>query len=221
MKITEASNKLLEGISLSFEKKEFKLNKKKREFVRDTNGCSQIVDLFFFKKGDSITIKPEIRIKINDIEAIYKTITSINDRPYLTLGNHLFEILRYKNEGSEKGVRTNALSNWLINDENDICKLIEVIPEYLEETIIPYFDENSSIDRVDKVLNKYPRELSVHNYLYPLRANIAIIAAKLNENPEFDKLVEIYEEELQDAEKTYKEEFYKLKKELKYNRENS
>ncbi len=221
MKIKETSNKLLEGISLNFEKKGFKLNKKKREFVREINGCSQIVDLFFFKKGDSIIIKPEIRIKINDIEAVYKAITSINGRPYLTLGNHLFEILRYRAEGVEKGVRANTLSNWLVKDENDIYKLVQVIPEYLEDTILPYFNENSSIERVDKLLNEYPRELSIHNYLYPLRANIAIIAAKLNGNPEYGKLVEVYEEELKQAEDTYKEEFYKLKKELKRSYETS
>ncbi|MDG5490632.1 hypothetical protein [Psychroserpens sp. SPM9] len=211
----EISSKLLGGLEPDFEKRGFRLNKKKREFIRDVNGCTQIVDLFFFKKGNSIVIKPEIRIKVERIESIYKSITKIKDRPYLTLGNHLFDILRYMEKGMEKGLRNIPLSDWLVKDERDINKLIEVIPEYFEETIIPYFDSNSSISRVDELLNKYPRELSVHNYLYPLRSNIAIIAAKLNDNPEYEKLVEIYEEELEEAEETYKEDFYKLKENLK------
>lgn len=52
--------------------------------------------------------------------------------------------------------------------------------------------------------------MCVHNYLYPLRANIAIIAAKLNKNPQYDELVAVYEKELLDAEENYKKEFYKI-----------
>ena len=210
MKVTEVSGILLGSIKKSFEKYGFTLNQKKREFKREINGCSQIFDLFFYKKGDFIIIKPEIRIKIAKIENIYKSITSVIERPYLTLGNHLFEIMRYIDKGEEVGMGEKP--DWKVIDETDIKKLVEVIPEYLEEILIPYFDENNTVARVDYLLNKYPNELSLHNYLYPLRANIAIIAAKLNQNPKYEELVKLYDKELNEAEKTYKEEFYALKR---------
>ena len=52
--------------------------------------------------------------------------------------------------------------------------------------------------------------MSIHNYIYPLRANIGIIAAKLNNNPNFNDLIKIYEKELDEAEENYKNEFFKL-----------
>lgn len=55
--------------------------------------------------------------------------------------------------------------DWLVEDEDDISKLVEIIPKYLKETILPYFDQNNSISRVDELLNKYPRELSIHNVM--------------------------------------------------------
>ncbi len=57
--------------------------------------------------------------------------------------------------------------------------------------------------------------MCVHNEMYPLRANIAIIAAKLNNNPQYDELVKTYEKELVDAEENYKIEFYKIIEVLK------
>ncbi len=210
MKISDTSKQLLEAIAPQFEGHGFKLNKKAREFSRKVNNCRQIFDLYFYKERSHITIKPEIRIKVKEIEDIYRSVTKIDGRPFRTIGNHLFEILKYIDDGVEIVVEYN-IYDWVVKDQMSLNKLIEVVPGYFEETILPYFEENSSVSRVDEILNKYPRELSIHNYLYPLRANIAIIAAKLNKNPRYDELVVIYEEELQEAEETYKEDFWGLK----------
>lgn len=215
MNIKDVSDELLSQIHDSFKEFDFVLNKGQSEFKRNANNCTQIVDLFFYKRNKIITIQPEIRIKEHHIEKIYQTISQIKDRPYLTLGNHLFKIVKYIDNAIEIDESEEETKDWLVEDDNDISKLVEVIPKYLKQTILPYFDQNSSVPRVDELLNKYPRELSIHNVMYPLRANIAIIAAKLNHNPKFDELLEIYDEELLDAEETYREEFLRLKRELK------
>lgn len=215
MNIRDVSDELLSQIYDSFKEFDFVLNKGQSEFKRNINNCTQIVDLFFYKEDKIITIRPEIRIKEHNIENVYKKISEIKGRPYLTIGNHLFEIAKYIDYGIEINNSEEETRDWLVKDNTNIIKLVEVIPKYLKETILPYFDQNSSISRVDELLNKYPRELSIHNVIYPLRANIAIIAAKLNQNPKFDELLEIYDEELYEAEETYKEEFLKLKRELK------
>lgn len=210
MKVSEVSQKLFEGILPFFESHQFRLNKNNREFKRKNRDITQIVDFYFNKNHKGLSLEPKIRIKVKLVEDVYRQATIVKSRPFLTLGNHLFEILRYIDKGEETGKKN--IYDWSIEKEEDINKLIEVIPEYLEETILPYFKENSSLSRVDYLLNKYPRELSIHNYLYPLRANLAIIAAKLNNNPRYEELIQIYEEELQEAAEDYKEEFYRLKK---------
>jgi len=215
MKKQEVKNKLFNGVDGFLSQNGFTLLKRSSGFIRKLNGSNQIIDFFFYKRGESIEIEPAIRIKLEAIEKIYQSISFIEGRPYCTLGNHFSDIILYINNGRETGSREKTLSNWFVEEEADISKLIKVIPAYLEESIFPYFDANSSISRVDELLNRYPRELSVHNYLYPLRANIGLIAAKLNGNPNYNELLEIYEEELQQAEKTYKEDFEKLKVVLK------
>lgn len=212
MKVSEVSKLLLESLVPVMERHGFKLNKRDKEFTRKIGESSQIFDLFFYKKTGHISIKPEVRIKIESIDKVYKSITTIENRPYCALGNHLFEIVRYLETGNETD--RGELSNWLVEDEEDVQKLIEVIPEYLEESILPYFEENSSLDRVDILLNKSPRDMSVHNWLYPLRANVGIIAAKLNNNPKYGELLTVYDEETLEAEETYRAEFLKLKEVL-------
>lgn len=212
MNISEASKILMNGIETDFENHGFKPNKNNREFKRVVGDAVQRFRLFFYKEGGQISIKPEVSIEIRPIEDIYRKVSSIKGRPYHTMGNHLFEILRYLDLGEEIGKGTTQ--DWAVQNKENIDYLIQVIPKYLEESIIPYFDENSSLSRVDELLNKYPRELSVHNYIYPLRANIAVIAAKLNKNPKYEELLSLYEEELEEAEETYKTEFYDIKEYL-------
>ncbi len=216
MKIKEVSNQISDGFSIYFEKYGFKFKRANNKFIRITEEATQVFHLIYYKENDGkITIKPEIMIHINKIESIYKSIAQIESRPYFTLGNYLSEIAEY--DGDEINFKKKPVKYWLIENDDDIEYLIKVIPNYLTNDILPYFKNNSSIKRVDELLNKFPQKLSIHNYLYPLRANIAIIAAKLNNNPHYEELISIYEKELVDAEENYKIEFFKLKELLASN----
>ncbi|PWN64106.1 hypothetical protein [Chryseobacterium viscerum] len=219
MKIKEVSQQISEGILKSFQKHGFKYRKTQTEFIRKTETSDQIFRLHYYKENDiTITIKPELIIHVHAIESIYKSIAQIEGRPYSTLGNYFSHIRDY--DGDATNYKRKPTKYWLIENDNDIQHLIKVIPEYLEEDILPYFDSNSTVSRVDELLNEYPDKMCVHNYIYPSRANIAIIAAKLNNNPHYEKLVKIYEERMEDAEENTKIEFFKLKELLaskKYN----
>lgn len=210
MKVADVSKQIIAGVAPVFTKHGFNVNFKEREFNREQNGCLQIFDLLFYKKGDFIEIKPEIRIKIKHIEDIYHHISIDHNDIFRTLGNDLFSIVDFYDNGRETG--GSSKTKWVIENEKDIKKLIKVIPKYFKREILRYFEENSSVASADELLNKHPREISVHNWLYPMRACLAIIAAKLNDNPKYDELVSIYEEEMEEALESYKEDFSKLKK---------
>ncbi len=215
MKINEVSKQIIAGIAPIFTKHGFNVDFKEREFNRERNGCIQIFDLLFYKKGDIIEIKPEIRIKIKHIEDIYHHISIDHNDIYSSLGNDLFSIVDYYDNGREIGGSSGT--KWIVRDKNSIKKLIKVIPKYFKREILRYFEENSSVARADELLNKYPREISIHNWLYPMRACLAIIAAKLNNNHRYDELVSIYEEELEEALESYKQDFINLKRFLSKN----
>lgn len=208
MNIKDVFNSTVDGISdLLIEEHNFICNKSKKEFKRLNNNVLHIISFFYHKKDNKIYLRLEIIIKLLDIEHIYKSVTTIDGRPYLTLGND-FLILRNKKDDFD--YKKNPTTYWLIENSNDLENFIFNFKSNFEEIILPYFNENSTIERVDYLLNSYPLKMSIHNYIYPLRANIGIIAAKLNNNPNFNDLIKIYEKELDEAEENYKNEFFKL-----------
>ncbi|WP_313386252.1 hypothetical protein [Chishuiella sp.] len=208
MNIKDVFNSTVDGISdLLIEEHNFICNKSKKEFKRLNNNVLHIIRFFYHKKDNKIYLRLEIIIKLLDIEHIYKSVTTIDGRPYLTLGND-FLILRNKKDDFD--YKKNPTTYWLIENSNDLENFIFNFKSNFEEIILPYFNENSTIERVDYLLNSHPLKMSIHNYIYPLRANIGIIAAKLNNNPNFNDLIKIYEKELDEAEENYKNEFFKL-----------
>ncbi|WP_313581440.1 hypothetical protein [Chishuiella sp.] len=208
MNIKDVFNSTVDGISdLLIEEHNFICNKSKKEFKRLNNNVLHIIRFFYHKKDNKIYLRLEIIIKLLDIEHIYKSVTTIDGRPYLTLGND-FLILRNKKDDFD--YKKNPTTYWLIENSNDLENFIFNFKSNFEEIILPYFNENSTIERVDYLLNSHPLKMSIHNYIYPLRANIGIIAAKLNNNQNFNDLIKIYEKELDEAEENYKNEFFKL-----------
>ncbi len=85
MKTPEVATVILEGITPAFVAHNFKLNRKKREFKRGNKNITQLVDFYFNKTYDGLSIEPEIRIKVKPIEDIYRSVTTTENRPYKTL----------------------------------------------------------------------------------------------------------------------------------------
>ena len=211
MNIREVSQKLSTGVGIKLEKYGFIYLKKDKTFRREFEGFIQIFDLLYTKKPEGIYVEPTIRLKSKNIEDTYHRVTKKESKYFdgtKTLGNNLFKIIKYYEEGIEKD--TDEKQRYIIEEEGDLDILINVISEKFITYGLRYFEENSTIARVDHLLNKYPREISIHNWLYPLRACIAIIAAKINRNPQYEELRLIYREEMEEAVEPYNKEFEEL-----------
>lgn len=213
MLIKVVSNLLLEGIGNNISSYGFKFNKSKKLFERNQGGFIHIIDFIFLKEDAGIFIEPLIKIKCLEIEAIYHKVTTkeskYNDAT-ITLGNSIFKIIDFADNNTE--IDTDKQQYYLVEEEKDISILIKVITDKIIDYAIPYFEQNSSIDRIDLLLNKNPKEISVHNWLYPMRACIGLISAKLNANPNYSELLEVYSMEMQEAAESYKKEFLILRK---------
>ncbi len=213
MKIKDVAPRMLEEIRNNISGFGFRLNKSKKCFTRSARGYKQIFTLLFHKSGENVTVEPDLDLKLHVIEDIYHKITTKDPEFFdgtSTLTNNLGRIMEYMDNGVEVNRGIPQL-RYLIEDDEDIEVLIRVISEKFEKYVWPYFEANSSVERVDELLNRYPRELSIHHWLYPDRACIALIAAKLVGNPMYEDLVAIYTEELEGAVEDAKEEFSRLK----------
>ena len=79
------------------------------------------------------------------------------------------------------------------------------------EYALSYYARYSSLEKIDYLLNKNPSELSIHCWLYPVRASLVLIAAKLTDNTRYSVLENIYTEELEEAAELYKSSFIQIK----------
>jgi len=212
MKMEEVKGRLLEGMDKSFENFGFALNKNEIEYQRIKGSSIQTFYFLVLKKKEGIYVEPRWSIKLKEILDIYHKVAT-KEKKYFkytpVLENSLGELIEYVENGNETG--SGKSMQYLIENDEDVLTLTKVIPMRFEEYVLPYFEKNSSIEKVDELLNKNPKELCIHQWLYPLRACIGIIAAKLVKNPQYNELLCIYEDELQEAVPAYKEEFERLK----------
>lgn len=213
MEGTIVKNEIRIAITEKLVRHGFLFNKKKGRWERSIPAGIQIFDLLFYVHPDEILIEPVFRLKLYLIEDIYhkgaNKKSEFNDGT-ITLGNSLGQILKYFENGDKNG--SGEQISYVVKNERDIDILKQVIPSRFEEFILPYFDTNSSIERVDELLNETPRKMSIHNRLYPMRACIGLIAAKLVQQRNYEGLQKIYEEEMENAAKGFKEEFGELVK---------
>jgi hypothetical protein len=75
---------------------------------------------------------------------------------------------------------------------------------YKNDSLVSYHFMNGLVEN-EEDLKSLVR--AIHNWLYPLRASMGIITAKLSNNPQFSKLINIYEEELMNAQENYRLDF--------------
>ena len=220
MDLKKVRKEILLSISEKLKVYGFTFNTKKVRFECEIKGNLQIFDLLFFPSKEGTFVEPVFRLKNYIIEDIYHQVTQ-KDSEYNdsteTLGNSLGQIIKYFEQGDQIGTTENIM--YLIENEDDIEILVKIIPKRFEQYILRYFNENSSIGRVNLLLNSNPRDLSIHNRIYPNRACIGVIAAKLTNNKDLKQLIQIYREELSEANPVSKQEFETLVKILMESKE--
>ncbi|MDP4260057.1 MAG: hypothetical protein Q8937_17660 [Bacteroidota bacterium] len=189
----------------------FELKANAQAFERREGSCIQTFHLLIFKKPDGVYVEPWWSIKFGEILDIYHKV-STKEKKYFkdtpVLENSLGRLIEFTDNGIESGGSKSM--QYLIENDKDIDILTNVIPARFQEYVLPYFSANNSVEKVDKLLNSNPGQLSVHFWLYPMKAIMGLIAAKLVNNPQYPELAIIYEEKLRNANPVYKTEFERL-----------
>lgn len=208
--IRDAKIKLISMIEGEVVKNGFKLNKNDNMFTRNVKDSKQIYKFYFYKSNDGVLVEPNVLIKLNSIEKIYRQVKKENYfYEQISVGTNLGKIIKHYDEGLEVDKSENIY--YLITDDESILKLSNALNVYFYDYVLRYFNENSSIDRFDVLLNKQPREISIHHRHYPLRASVSLITAKLSGNPNYASLVDVYTEKMIEAVEPYKQDFEKIK----------
>jgi len=195
----------------AFNRYDFTYNQKEYSFIREIDDGKQSFYFLINEKTDGIYIEPRWAIQITSMLNVYHQITLKDKASWAdttVLDNSLGQLIEYIDENNENG--SGKRMRYLIAKDEDVEILQKVIPIRFEEYVLPYFNKNSSIERIDELLNTSPQRLVIHHWLNPHRAIMGIIAAKLNNNPKLDELIMIYGQKLEKAAPNYQKEFENL-----------
>jgi len=205
LQVKEVSEKLFSLLNNELAQFGFNLNKKEKCFTRVKNTCKQSIQFLFFKENNCVKIKIVAEVRITEVMNIYDSLAITKNPNAYTLGNDFFQIIDFIENGNEKGI--GEQSYYLIENENDVQNTAKAIIRAYKDYILEYFNLTDTVEKADLLLNKNPRDISVHNWLYPYKAIMGIISAKINNNKNFNELLKIYSDELLEAADNLKQDF--------------
>lgn len=195
----EVIRKILQITQKELEAFAFKLDLKEQGFWREEYGVTYFYFFLIYNEQNIKTgakgflVEPYAKIQIASIEQYYKQITT---NSYLktkwdfnTVGNSIANLIANPDGINRK--RNESLDLYVF-DEAHIPLVANAMLKQFKEIALPYFLSNNSVMRIDELLNKHPKEYTVHMVNDLFRFVKGIIAAKLNGNAEVDKLFSIY-----------------------------
>ena len=84
-----------------------------------------------------------------------------------------------------------------IKTEEDIKEWGKIVRKFYEEYAVPFFEKYNTVDAIDKLLNENPTEKVIYLDDLGWRIIKGLIAAKLNNNPNYNKLRDYYKSEVE------------------------
>ncbi|MBV7533954.1 hypothetical protein [Chitinophaga sp. sic0106] len=175
-----------------------------------------VYDRTFIKTGaKGVLVEPYIWIGVDEIEKHYKKITLNTElkkeTDFITIGNSVASIL-HNPDGLYK--KRNESLNLLITEDSQVEAIASELLNQFKKVALPYCELNSSVARVDELLNFMPNEYKVNAANDIFRITKGVIAAKLNNNPSLNVLIDIYDQQLieRDMDELHKQEMERLKR---------
>lgn len=208
---------LINVMAAEMKKYDFNPAFKEQGFIRKDTNATYLYQFLVFdrtelKSGRKLfLVEPLILINVNTIEKFYKRIT-INkflksDIDFITIGNSIAALKSNKNEVYEK---LNSSLELFVLEESDIPKLAKILFKEFIEVAYPYCLKNGNVAMVDKLLNNNPDIHKVHVQNDNYRILKGLIAAKLNHNPAFEKILNSYEKQISNRPEYFKTEWKNL-----------
>lgn len=158
-----------------------------------------IYNLLFYDRTNvrtnmkGVQIEPYIWINIKPVEKIYKELTLNKylkkDTDFITVGNSVADLMA--NPGGIYKKRNNTL-NLFVFDDKDVEIVSKELLKHFQDIALDYFNKYNSIKAVDESLNSYPSEYCVHMSNDTYRFMKGLIAAKLENNPNYEDLLQTY-----------------------------
>lgn len=178
---------------------------KEQGFYRKDNFVIFFYDFLIYNRtilksgAKGFLIEPYATIHISEIEKYHNKITTNEmykkDWSHSTIGNSVANLFANPDGINRK---KNQSLDLHVFDERHIPLVAEQLLIQFKNFSLPFFLNNNTIERADELLNKHPIEDCVYMNNDNYRIIKGIIAAKLNNNPNLDELIKIYDKQIAD-----------------------
>jgi hypothetical protein len=195
--ITLKAKEIKENISLHLQEilsdDGFVYKKTRNEFSSTIKSFTYTFNIEQVAWSTSFSLGVRLYVSQKQIEFILEQIIG-KQRHKITMGGEIGRI--YKTPDGREIVNGD-LSIWLRQDE-DIEAAIESLKWYYEDIAKPYFKRYNNLNAIDDIMNNPPFEhcpAHVAGNFYE-RCMKGLIVARLVNNPDYEKLAAIYDEEI-------------------------
>lgn len=206
------------GFILQTDKPELREKFNLYRFIRKDNyGNEQYISLKFYKFSKSFKVEVLYKIKISTLYSYLDNIIKELDCDEFV--SPRFEFAIYSDIGSVITPRNDHKKgeveySYYIYQESDLKEISKLIPNDIQAYVFPFFNHNTSVEKIDLLLNS--NESYIYCFYLPACVCYGLLAAKINENPNFNSLAIAYDKEMREpgTDESDKKIFDKLLSEL-------
>ncbi len=196
-------------------KDNFVYNKSMNEFRRRNGEFIYIFNIEQVAWSSSFSFHIKLYVSQRRISEIIEKILG-KQRHKITIGCDIERI--YKSPDGRQVINGN-LSIW-IREDKDVEAAIESLQWYYQDIAKPYFERYQTLESIDDIINNPPFDHTPAHVggMFFERCIKGLIVARLVNNPKYDELISIYDEEIKGTvNEEFIEAYNKAKEFLRYN----
>lgn len=160
----------------------FPLVKSKQWYQQKQPGLKRIYNLDFINYVDYV-VQPGIRMRIDEMEKIFHR-TSGFEKKYQSGHTIGISLMSY--------VRDHKQFRYDLGDVDQVPLVASQIESAFDTVAAPWFEKYSTVAALDALLNTEPDKLSIYYLAEWLRCAFGLIAARLNQRPDYEELAVTY-----------------------------
>jgi hypothetical protein len=203
LKIHEIKNRISSELNSKFIQDGFKYIKSSNEFKCIVGHYTYFFSIDVLAWSDHYSVNVRLYVSEDRIEDVLEKILG-KQRHRLTMGGDIGRI-RFSPDGREV---VNMSLSFILLFEKDISAAIETLYQYYLDIAKPFYTRYNSIETIDAIFNKEPFDIvpaHVHG-TFDSRAMKGLILAKLVKNPRYGELIAIYNKQMPEIFKDFRQE---------------
>lgn len=162
----------------------FSFKKSQECFMKKTEWGWYEYQILSYNFSYGYEIKTTMSIRYHQVADIYHQISSFEPK--------------YQKGTATIGCFINKLKqneNYDLNEEDDIESIVNSLEKEFTEIVLPYFENNSSLVAIDKLINTNPEEDNINCTMH-FKCFYGLIIAKIIQNPNYEHLKSVYSKQI-------------------------